>query len=200
MVGCFLRQDLIFRFTNLYKQQTSALKILHSFTDNVIKERREKLVAQKNEFIDEETATNKTFLDILLQGTIDGKPLSNLDIREEVDTFMFEVRCDDSNKKCWLLNSINFEQGHDTTKSAITFCLYSIARHPEVQQKCLQEIRDVLGDDHSKPVSCNELNNLQYLDLVIKETLRLFPSVPVMGRLLTEELTIGNSTISFRYS
>lgn len=88
----------------------------------------------------------------------------------------------------WLFE---IQQGHDTTKSALTFCFYSIAKYPDVQRKCFQEIRDVLGDDCTKGVSCSELNNLQYLDLVIKETLRLFPSVPLMGRLLTEESTIG---------
>ncbi|KAG4077654.1 hypothetical protein HA402_008904, partial [Bradysia odoriphaga] len=81
-------------------------------------------------------------------------------------------------------------EGHDTTKSAISFCFYSLARYPDVQQKCFEEIRNVLGDDRSKTVTCNDLNNLPYLDLVIKETLRLFPSVPLMGRMVCEELTL----------
>ncbi|XP_037039616.1 cytochrome P450 4d1-like isoform X2 [Bradysia coprophila] len=181
IASSFNRSDIIFRFSSLYKQQTKTLKILHGFTDAVIRERRQKLLAQRNSaqsdsVVSEDEATKPTtFLDILLQGNIDGNPLSNSDIREEVDTFMFE--------------------GHDTTKSAISFCFYSLARYPEVQQKCFEEIRNVLGDDRSKTVSCNDLNNLPYLDLVIKETLRLFPSVPVMGRMLSEELTLGNFTI-----
>lgn len=75
----------------MYKQQINALEILHGFTDRVIQERRQKLIVQSRDPVDEESTEAKTFLDILLQGNIDGKPLSNLDIREEVDTFMFEV-------------------------------------------------------------------------------------------------------------
>lgn len=83
-------------------------------------------------------------------------------------------------------------QGHDTTTSGITFCLYCIAQNPDVQQKCFQEIREVLGNDRIRPVSLNDLNNLNYLDLVIKESLRIFPSVPLVGRKLREEVVIGN--------
>lgn len=71
------------------------MKVLHGFTDKVIRERRQKLINQEkiaNDKSDEKTRKDGTFLDILLQGSVDGKPLSNLDIREEVDTFMFEVR------------------------------------------------------------------------------------------------------------
>lgn len=82
-------------------------------------------------------------------------------------------------------------QGHDTTTSGITFCLYCIAQNQDVQRKCFQEIRDVLGDDRTKPATLNDLNNLNYLDLVIKETLRLFPSVPLIARELQEEIIIG---------
>lgn len=95
MCGSFYRSDIIFRFSPLYKQQSSALKILHEFTDAVIRERREKILAQRNDTAngedESESSKTTTFLDILLQGNIDGKPLSDSDIREEVDTFMFEV-------------------------------------------------------------------------------------------------------------
>lgn len=89
-----MRYDFIFRWSKLYNQQKNALKILHGFTDKVIQERHQKLVTQQNDTTDntvDQMQSSKTFLDILLQGSIDGKPLSNLDIREEVDTFMFEV-------------------------------------------------------------------------------------------------------------
>lgn len=73
------------------------MKILHGFTDSVIAKRKSELLNSMpdqadnndNEFgIKKKTA----FLDLLLQSTIDSQPLSNEDIREEVDTFMFEVR------------------------------------------------------------------------------------------------------------
>lgn len=83
-------------------------------------------------------------------------------------------------------------QGHDTTTSALTFCLYCIAKYPDVQKKCFQEIRNVLGDDPTKPASLSLLNDLSYLDLVIKESLRIFPSVPAIGRILQEEAVLGN--------
>ena len=110
-------------------------------------------------------------LDVLLQSTVEGQPLSNEDIREEVDTFMFE--------------------GHDTTTSAVSFVLYLIARHPRVQQKLVEEIHKVIGRDKHKPVGSSELQQLKYLDCVIKETLRLYPSVPQVGREITEDVQLG---------
>lgn len=90
-----LRYDFLFQFTPTYQKQKKLLKILHGFTDKVIIERRKKLMESKPEelVIDDEFMPKKkmALLDVLLHSTIDGKPLSNMDIREEVDTFMFEV-------------------------------------------------------------------------------------------------------------
>lgn len=77
------------------------IQILHNFTNKVISDRRRK-VEENGLSLNNNTDTNfdemygkkakLSFLDMLLHATIDGKPLSNSDIREEVDTFMFEVR------------------------------------------------------------------------------------------------------------
>ncbi len=51
--------------------------------------------------------------------------MSDLEIRAEVDTFMFE--------------------GHDTTASSITWTLYNLALYPEHQDICRKEVDDILG-------------------------------------------------------
>ena len=163
------------------------MKILYSFTDSVIIKRRKDLENNhKNKeddvddikFDDVGAKRKLALLDVLLQSTIDGKPLTNLDIREEVDTFMFA--------------------GHDTTTSAISFCLYNLAKHPAIQQKVFDEIRNVIGDDVNQPVTQKILNDLHYLELVIKESLRLFPAVPIFGRVAQEDIKISKTNRTFQ--
>lgn len=165
-----LRNDFIFKLTGFQAEQEKLLKILHGFTDSVIISRRNELTEKfKNEVKDESDNRKSNLMDILLQSSIDGQPLSNRDIREEVDTFMFA--------------------GHDTSASAIAFCFYNIAKHPEVQMKIVDEISSCI--DSKNPMTLKELNDLSYLDLVIKETMRLFPSVPFIGRKVKEDTAIS---------
>lgn len=66
-----------------------------------------------------------------------------------------------------------------------------IAKHPEVQDKCFAEITEIIGSDPEKTVTYAELNNLNYLEKVIKETLRIYPSVPLFARYINEETEIS---------
>ncbi len=67
---------------------------------------------------------------------------------------------------------------------------HCIGSHPEVQQRIHKEIDSLFGSS-DRHVTSEDLGNLKYLELVIKESLRLFPSVPVHGRVFTEDTKIG---------
>ncbi|CAO1368310.1 unnamed protein product [Diamesa serratosioi] len=179
-----LRYDIFFKFTPTYQRQKKLLKSLHDYTDKVIMDRREMLMIESKKEINlMEPQRDEVFgakrkialLDLLLQSSVDGVPLTNNDIREEIDTFMFE--------------------GHDTTTSGISFAFYNIAKYPEVQQKVFEEIVMIFGNDVKKQASISDLNDLKYLDLVIKETLRLYPSVGMFGRKALEEVEINGKII-----
>lgn len=173
-----IRYNFFFRLSTNSRKQKKVIKELHDYTNSVIKGRRQQLErktrnGEGDEASDQDLGIKKrmAFLDMLLQSTIDGNPLTDVEIREEVDTFMFE--------------------GHDTTTSAISFLLQSMAKHPDVQQKVFDEVRNIVGDDRTRPVTMSMLNEMHYLDLVIKETLRLYPSVPMIGRKMIETTEIN---------
>ncbi|XP_055923185.1 cytochrome P450 4d2-like isoform X2 [Eupeodes corollae] len=177
-INVLYRSDFLFSILapQLKRQNDKVVKDLHAFTDAIIEKRKKELCMQPgpntNEF---DTKHRMALLDILLLSTIDGKPLSNAEIREEVDTFMFA--------------------GHDTTKSAIGFTLYCISRNPDVQEKLVEEIQEIIGTDSDKTVTYRELMELKYTEKVIKEGLRVYPTVPFIGRQSIEDCNINGKSI-----
>lgn len=224
----------LFRYTELGKLYNYHLDKLHSFTRQVIAEKkRQKLLpagpagceaaaaaaasgpvsqlagrlrALKQSSVDQfessqsdEPKLPKAFLDLLLDRVLDGPPaqgqqrLSDEQIREEVDTFMFE--------------------GHDTTAMALSWTLFLLGHNQDVQRKLQSEVDQLFqmypelndtntndGDDGDAKntglgVDLDHLKQLRYLDCVIKEALRLCPSVPFIGRKTTSELKLAGYTI-----
>lgn len=173
------RYNFSFNLSSYRRRQDKVLEVLHGYTNSVIQSRRRDLAESSQKFSEDKDSElgirrKVAFLDMLLQTTVDGRPLTDVEIREEVDTFMFE--------------------GHDTTTSAISFLMHRLAKHPEVQRKVYEEIVSVIGADRERPVTLAMLNELHYLDLVIKETLRLYPSVPFYGRKMLENCEIEGRT------
>lgn len=90
--------------------------------------------------------------------------------------------------------------GHETTAHSITFLLYCIARYPEVKVKVQKELAAVVGsgncgDGTFQCIGQSELAKLEYLSWCIKETQRLYPVAPVVGRQVSDELEFNNMHI-----
>ncbi|KAJ8913516.1 hypothetical protein NQ315_017066 [Exocentrus adspersus] len=166
-------------FPDFYKE-LKTVKALHNVTDSVINARKKELELLSKEEIREDKddvgrKKKMAFLDILLKSTIDGEPLSKEDIREEVDTFMFE--------------------GHDTVSSALSFTLYLLAMHLDVQKKAVEEQRYIFESNIHRNSTYIDLQAMKYLELVIKEALRLYPPVPMFGRHTNQEVQFKGNVI-----
>ena len=72
---------------------------------------------------------------------------------------------------------IFFIAGFETTASAITHCLFELATNPDVQERLKQELEESLQglDPNSNEYYDMMMNKIDYLDAVIKETLRIYP-------------------------
>ncbi|XP_068095202.1 cytochrome P450 4B1-like [Hyperolius riggenbachi] len=159
--------DIIFHLSPHGFRFRRALSTAHKHTDKVIKERKASL-KQETELEKISQKRHLDFLDILLFAKDEnGQGLSDEDLRAEVDTFMFE--------------------GHDTTASGISWLLYCMAKYPEHQEKCREEIREVLGDRNT--VEWEDLGKMPYSTMCIKESMRLYPPVPGIARELTTPIT-----------
>lgn len=78
--------------------------------------------------------------------------------------------------------------------------MYVLGNHPEAQDRVLEELNEQIPNFGDKALSVRDLNNLEYLDRLIKEVLRLYPSVPFIGRQIYEPFTVGKyKNIKFVY-
>ncbi|BFZ12158.1 hypothetical protein BsWGS_15197 [Bradybaena similaris] len=170
-VSPWLWPDFVFYLTPSGRRFVKNCDYVHHVAEEVIAKRKQLLEMEghpKGRHLD--------FLDILLMARDeDGQPMTTLEIRNEVDTFMFA--------------------GHDTTGASINWILYCLAKFPEHQARARAEIDAVLqgrGCDH---ILWSDLTSLQTLQLCIKESMRLYPPVPFVQRELTQPTAIEGKLI-----
>lgn len=82
--------------------------------------------------------------------------------------------------------------GHETTAKALTWTLYLLARSPEWQDRVRAEARAVIGE---RTVAAADLDRLAVSEMVLQESMRLYPPAPVMSREAAEDVTLGGIAI-----
>ncbi|XP_039277042.1 cytochrome P450 4c3 [Nilaparvata lugens] len=176
----WLQPDFIFKMSSYYTRHQECIKILHGLSNKIIAERKEEVRQEKenghkdnakDEFSILGSKKRLAFLDLLIEASKEGTVLSDEDIREEVDTFMFE--------------------GHDTTSAGLCWLLLLLGSNQEVQDRVVAEL-DSIFEGSDRPFTMKDLNDMKYLECCIKEALRLYPSVPMLARKLEEDVTLGD--------
>lgn len=66
-----------------------------------------------------------------------------------------------------------------------------LSRHLEVQKRVYEEQQLIIGNDLQRDATFQELSEMKYLDMVLKETLRIYPSVPLVARAVKEDIEIS---------
>ncbi|XP_062995330.1 cytochrome P450 4B1-like [Elgaria multicarinata webbii] len=162
-----LQNDLIYSCTKSGRRFKEACRLAHHHTEKVIEERKKSL-QNETELEKIQKKRHLDFLDILLCAKYEnGAGLSDEELRAEVDTFMFA--------------------GHDTTASGISWLLHAMAQHPEHQERCREEIKELLGD--REDIQWDDLSKMTYTTMCIKESLRLYSPIPIVSRQLSKPIT-----------
>lgn len=151
-------------------------KILHKIP-NARNKAYQEYIDQLDEIIfriiKQRKASPKKYND-LLQMLMDARieetnmPLSDQELRDEAMTI--------------------FIAGHETTANSMSWLWYLLSKNPKILNKVEQEVQDVLGD---RRPTAKDFSSLEYCLKVFKETLRLYPPVPILPRHVEKDDILG---------
>jgi cytochrome P450 len=81
-----------------------------------------------------------------------------------------------------------FLAGHETTANALSWTWYLLAQHPEIEARLFQEISEVL---HGRVPTAREVSRLVYTEMVVKESMRMYPPAWAVGRQAVGPFELG---------
>ena len=114
------------------------------------------------------------FLDLMIETAHYTKQLSDTEIKEQVDTIMFE--------------------GHDTTAAGSSFVLCMLGVHQDIQDRVMAEQKEIFKGSDRDPTFADTIE-MKYLERVILETLRMYPPVPIIARKINQDLQLVSQNL-----
>jgi cytochrome P450 len=131
------------------------------------------IIAERKHAHDKDGPSHADLLDVLLAARDeDGSAMSLKQVRDEVMTLMLA--------------------GHETTANTLTWTFLLLGQNPQADERLATELAEVLG---GRPPTVADLPNLKYTEAVIKESMRVFPAVWILGYQAIADTVIGPYTI-----
>uniref|UniRef100_A0A8C5FWD0 Docosahexaenoic acid omega-hydroxylase CYP4F3-like n=1 Tax=Gadus morhua TaxID=8049 RepID=A0A8C5FWD0_GADMO len=186
--------DWIYWRSDQGKRFRRATEVVHSFTRRVVEHRRTLIREQSHRESPEGTARDgtagdtaqrqkrKDFIDIILLAQV-GQTDRQTD--RQTDTHRETHRQTDANNVC-----------HDTTASAICWTLFNLAGHAHYQDRCRDEVKELMRDRAEQDIKWADLSSMPFTTMCIKESLRLHSPVLAVTRQYTRDVDLpGNRTV-----
>jgi cytochrome P450 len=85
-----------------------------------------------------------------------------------------------------------FIAGHETTSNALTWTFYLLSQYPNVERKLYDEIELVL---ENRIPTADDIPKLRYTEMVLRESMRIYPPIWTMGRHVENDYSVGEYTI-----
>jgi len=177
----------IYRVTRTYYREKKYRKRCYNYLDLALKERRELIAPINNNLADPPStsnsyqmpdeemgsicAENKHFIDQLI---LNNKQFSDEEIHDHIYTIV--------------------AAGYETTALQTSFTIMLLAMHQDVQEKLYNEITEAFPSIDTK-FDCTSLKRLGYLEMVINESMRLLPPVPLIGRETIEDIQLNTVSV-----
>uniref|UniRef100_A0A182IXD4 Uncharacterized protein n=1 Tax=Anopheles atroparvus TaxID=41427 RepID=A0A182IXD4_ANOAO len=89
---------------------------------------------------------------------------------------------------------IFFLAGFETSSTTMNFCLYELAKNPDIQERLREEINSAI-EANGGEVTYDLVMNIPYLDNVINETLRMYPPVESLTRVPLQDYTVPGTKL-----
>ncbi|XP_050545533.1 cytochrome P450 4c21-like isoform X2 [Daktulosphaira vitifoliae] len=170
----FLNKTL-FKMSSVKQKHDKSQRIIFDFIDNLLKKKQAEMNEKKNNYDLEnvnDCKKTKTLIEILLEN----ENMKHTQIRQEAITVIIG--------------------GQDTTAFTNSCILFMLAHHQDVQDNVFEEISTIFSSgDPDRIPTYEDLQQMKYLECVIKETLRLYPPLPFMCKNVQQEFKLGNHLI-----
>ncbi|XP_064459127.1 uncharacterized protein LOC135369473 [Ornithodoros turicata] len=190
--------DALYAFSGDAKEFYSCCQTIRKYSGNIVDKRLEEYISSGNKHRRDKPCV----LDALIKKHVDEHNLTLQDVKDESAGAIFAVSaaygiCGDGGPGSRHFRCLEdvLEHGGETIAFTLVFMIHLLGNHPDVQAKLQDELDMIFGDDRDRPVTKKDLNDLSYLELIFKETVRLYPTVPSIARRIAQDVTVGKQTI-----